>query len=345
MPDGITVHGGGEVSERMLLNGAAHGELSQRSLARTKRECRARRLSPIAISRAMPRVLSARSCASASSTRGGSAGGSESGRRFLPAGFRTRSPGRCSGFPLQRREVSSPPHARDSAPMDEQTVSLRCEGLGIGTISNAERAKLKLEPVDGQDRRAARGYEIAPSVLALERGQTICGEIDGYGRSQVEAVGTPTWAIRRPAGSMWIVVPPKTARRCERRIGTEVAVARRRDGSYAAELCHPRMADGKIRRCQASVQSAELARAPQRDEASTHRRGSASRRCLTRRTSRHHLGNRKPATKAISTDPDAEPPQHRRTPGIGGARSSRGGELRRPHASTGHDVVTFEVRR
>ena len=235
--------------------------------------------------------------------------------------------------------------------MDEQTVSQHredeIEDLGIlRAMSKAEIAELELDPLDYQDRFAARGYEVAPSTLTLERGHMFCGVLDGYGPPEDEA--SPTLTIRRPAGSMWIIVPPEIAWRCERLIGTEVVVRRRRDGSYVVEPRRPRMTNSKITRRQViadgRMQRAELERALQRDDARTCGRGASPRRCSTRRASRRHVGSRRPATKKASADPDGEPPPHRHTPTIGETRSSSGNVLPRRPASTGHDLVALEVR-
>ena len=235
--------------------------------------------------------------------------------------------------------------------MDEQTVSQHredeIEDLGmVRVMTDAEAEELELDPLDLQDRLAARGYEVAPSTLALKRGKMLCGILDGYGPS--EGDGTPTLTLRRPAGSMWIVVPLEIAWQCERLIGTEVVVSRRRDGSYVVEPRRPRMTSSKITRSQVIVdgrmQRAELERALQRDDARTCGRGASPRRCSTRRASRRHVGSRRPATKKSSADPDGEPPRHRHPPTIGETRSPSGGELPRRLASTGHDLVALEVR-
>ena len=75
---------------------------------------------------------------------------------------------------------------------------------------------------------------------------------DGYGPSETD--GTTTLTLRRPAGSMWVVVPLETAWQCERLIGTKVVVRRRRDGSYVVEPRRPRMTSSKITRSQVIVE-------------------------------------------------------------------------------------------
>jgi hypothetical protein len=88
--------------------------------------------------------------------------------------------------------------------MDEQAVSPdhddnETKACGIArAMSKDEIDELAIDPLDYQDRHAARGFEVAPSTLALERGQKHGGILDGYGPSEE---GTPTLTIRRPAGS------------------------------------------------------------------------------------------------------------------------------------------------
>jgi len=125
----------------------------------------------------------------------------------------------------------------------------KTKALGIvRAMSKDEIAELGIGPLDFQDRHAAREYEAAPSTLALERGQSLSGVLDGYGPSEDD--GTPKLTIRRPAGSMWVVVPLEVAQQCERRIGTEVVVRRRLDGSYVVEPRRHGMADSRITRRQ-----------------------------------------------------------------------------------------------
>lgn len=211
-------------------------------------------------------------------------------------------------------------------------------------MTEAEAAEFELDPLVRQDRFAARGCEVAPSTLTLERGDVLCGVLDGYGPS--EADGIPTLTTRRPAGSMWIVVPLEVARQCMRYIGTEVAIRRRHDGSYVVGPRRPWMKDSKITQRQViadgRVQRAELERALRRDDARTCGRGSSPHRCSTRRASRRRVGSRRLTTKKAAADPDGEPPRHRHPPTIGGARSSSGGQLPRRHASTDRDLVTPE---
>jgi hypothetical protein len=242
--------------------------------------------------------------------------------------------------------------SNEPAPMERATgIAYREDEVEdlkmVRVMSEAEAAKFELDPLDLQDGFAAQGYEAAPSTLALDRGDTICGVLDGYGPS--EADGTPTLTTRRPAGSMWIVVPLEIAWQCERYIGTEVAVRRRHDGSYVVEPRRPWMKDSKITRRQViadgRVQRAEIERALRRDDARTCRRGSSPRRCSTRRASRRRVGGRRLSTKKAAADPDGEPPRHRHTPTIGGARSSSGGQLPRRNASTGRDLVALKERR
>lgn len=144
-------------------------------------------------------------------------------------------------------------------------------------MSEAEVAEIATGPLDYQDLYSARGYEVAPSTLALERGQMLCGVLDGYGPSEDD--DTPILTIRRPAGSMWIAVPSEVAWQCERLIGTEVVVRRRDDGSYAVEPRRHRMTDSTITRRQVIVdgraQRVQLERALQRDDARTCGRGAS----------------------------------------------------------------------
>jgi len=209
-------------------------------------------------------------------------------------------------------------------------------------MSKDEIAELAIGPLDFQDRHTARGYEVAPSTLALERGQMLCGVLDGYGPSEDD--GTPTLTIRRPAGSMWIVVPWEIAQQCEQRIGTEVVVWRRPDGSYVVKPRRRGMTDSRITRRQViadgRAQRVELDRALRRDDARTCGRRLPPCRCSTRRASRRHVRSRRLAAKKASADPDGEPPRHRRTETIGGARSSSDAEPSRRHAS-GRDVVAL----
>jgi antitoxin component of MazEF toxin-antitoxin module len=218
------------------------------------------------------------------------------------------------------------------------------KALGIArTISKDEIAELATGPLDCQDRHAACGYEVAPSTLALERGQMLCGVLDGYGPSEYD--GTPTLTIRRLAGSMWIIVPLEVAQQCERRIETEVVVRRRHDGSYSVEPRRHGMTDSRITRRQViadgRAQRVELERALRRDDARTYGRRSPPCRCSTRRASRRHVGSRRLATKRASADPDGEPPRHTRTPTIGGARPSSGIAPPRRGASTCREVVAL----
>lgn len=133
--------------------------------------------------------------------------------------------------------------------MDEQAVSQDHDGdetkaLGIvRTISKGEIAELATDRLDCQDRHAACGYEVAPSTLALERGQMLCGVLDGYGPSEYD--GTPTLTLRRAAGSMWIVVPWQIAQQCERSIDTEVGVGRSHPASRLGSRSPPRRAPGR----------------------------------------------------------------------------------------------------
>ena len=237
-----------------------------------------------------------------------------------------------------------------SAPMDELAVSqdhdsdeIKASGISRA-MSKAEIAELVTGPLDCQDRHAARRYDVAPSTLALERGQVLCGVLDGYGPSEE---GIPTLTIRRPAGSMWIVVPWEVARQCERHVGTEVVVRRRYDGAYVVEPRRHDVTDSKITRRQViadgRAQRVELKRALRRDDARACGRRPPPRRCSTRRASRRHVGSRRLAAKKTSADPDGEPPRHRRTPTIGGARSSSDVDPPRRHASTGHEAIAFAL--
>lgn len=244
--------------------------------------------------------------------------------------------------------------AMRSTPKDEQAVSPdhddnETKAFGISrAMSKDEIAELSIDPLDYQDRHAARGFEVAPSTLALERDDMICGVLDSYGPSEYD--GTPTLTIRRPAGSMWVVVPWEIAQQCERRIGTEIVVRRRRDGSYVVEPRRRGMTDSRITRRQViadgRAQRVELEHALRRDDARTCGRRSPPCRCSTRRASRRHVGSRRLSAKKASADPDGEPPRHRRTETIGDARSSSDAEPSRRHTS-GRDVVALapEVRR
>jgi hypothetical protein len=232
--------------------------------------------------------------------------------------------------------------------MNEQNVSRHLDDEievleMVRTMSEAEIADLVLGPLVCQDIYAARGYEVAPSTLALERGQMLCGVLDGYGPSEDD--GAPTLTIRRPAGSMWVVVPLEVAVQCGRRIGTEVVVRRRSDGSYVVEPRRQGMTDSTITRRQVIVdgraQRIELERALRRDDARMCGRRSTPRRCSTRRASRRHAGSRRLATKKASADPDGEPPRHRRSPTIEDASSSSDGEPSRRYASTGREVAAL----
>ena len=213
----------------------------------------------------------------------------------------------------------------------------------VRAMSKDEIAELAIGPLDFQDRHAACGYEVTPSTLALERGQMLAGVLDGYGPSEDD--GTPTLTIRRPAGSMWIVVPLKIAQRCERRIGTEVVVRRRPDGSYVVEPRRDGRTDSRITRRQViadgRAQRVELERALRRDDVWTCR--SSSRRCSTRRASRRHVGSRRGAAKKASADPDGEPPRYRPPPTVGGASSPDNLEPPRRHASSGREVTALAL--
>ncbi len=223
--------------------------------------------------------------------------------------------------------------------MERLAVSL----VHDGDETKDEIAELATSPLDYQDRHAACGYEVAPSTLALDRGQMFCGVLDGYGPSEYD--GTPTLTIRRPAGSMWIIVPWEIAQQCEGSIGTEVAVRRRPDGSYVVEPRRHGMANSRITRRQliadGRAQRVELECALRRDDAHTCGRRSPPCRCSTRRASRRRVGSRRLAAKKASADPDGEPPPHRGTATIGGTSSSRGGEPPRQRASTCCDVVAL----
>ncbi|HEX7839301.1 MAG TPA: hypothetical protein VF469_17610 [Kofleriaceae bacterium] len=65
--------------------------------------------------------------------------------------------------------------------MDEQAVSPdhddnETKAFGISrAMSKDEIAELSIDPLDYQDRHAARGFEVAPSTLALERDDMLCG--------------------------------------------------------------------------------------------------------------------------------------------------------------------------
>jgi antitoxin component of MazEF toxin-antitoxin module len=236
-----------------------------------------------------------------------------------------------------------------STPKDEQAVSPdhddnETKAFGISrAMSKDEIAELSIDPLDYQDRHAARGFEVAPSTLALERDDMLCGVLDGYGPSEYD--GTPTLTIRRPAGSMWVVVPWEIAQQCERRIGTEIVVRRRRDGSYVVEPRRRGMTDSRITRRQViadgRAQRVELEHALRRDDARTCGRRSPPYRCSTRRASRRHVGSRRLSAKKASADPDGEPPRHTRTPTIGGARSSSDTEPPRRHADICREAVAL----
>jgi len=224
------------------------------------------------------------------------------------------------------------------------------KGFGMMRVmSEAEFAELELGPLDHQDRYFARGYEVAPSILALERGQMICGILDGYGPS--EHGGTLTLTVRRPTGSMWIIVPLKVAQRCKQLIGTQVVVRRRRDGSYVVEPRRNGMTDSSISQSQVivdgRVQTVELYRALRCDDALSCRRRAAVRRCSNRCGGRRPAGNRRRAAKKASADPNGEPPRHRRAATNACANSSNDQEPPPQGPSLGRvtTALTREVRR
>lgn len=239
--------------------------------------------------------------------------------------------------------------AMRSTPMDEHAVSPdhaddETKASEIArAMSKDEIAELAIGPLDYQDRHAARRFEVAPSTLALERDDMLCGVLDGYGPSEYD--GTPTLTIRRPAGSMWVVVPWEIAQQCERRIGTEIMVRRRRDGSYVVEPRRRGMTDSRITRRQViadgRAQRVELEHALRRDEARTCGRRSPLCRCSTRRASRRHVGSRRRTARKTSADPDGEPLRHTRTPTSGGARSWRDVDPPRRHVSSCREVVAL----
>ena len=81
--------------------------------------------------------------------------------------------------------------SNEPAPMGRATgIANREDEVGdlamARVMSEAEAAEWELDPLDCQDRFAARGYEVAPSTLTLDRGQMICGVLDGYGPSEFD---------------------------------------------------------------------------------------------------------------------------------------------------------------